>query len=504
MHRDRPAQLEVAGRGQERNTRHSLPKEARSDKWHFGLRRGALRIGAVVRCGIVLLCLGLAFAGCSSGPQAGVEQPSATVSATAEADRSGAEQQAGVEQPSATVSSTAEADRSGADNPSDGTEVGGQTGGWGDGEDWPRPPFAGMYAQHPEMMLPMEEFRGIVSIEPPCVYFYSEPEPESEEIGRERLVLSLPYPEVRFDEGTQTLWSGDIPISHGDRVLTGGGDGLNTVGGKEPDELHLFWDVCAAQGVGTVFGVESVEWFCTQEPPDWPSAEQSWQRICVEDTRPRNQRELLEQQGLAPVVEPPTQSRGPGESPPVVELPPPPLHGAFPYHPDMELELDKLVGILSIEPAPRNKDTERECVYLYPTAASAQQTVLWGDSWKHTGPEGQPLAVRLDLPYPQVRFDEDTWTLRSGDIGPMTTGTRVIVDPIAPPDFNDTGYDSPKQPHETLINVACDKANARATVLDIQPVEHYCTHDPPARHQSQCEQAMSLRDQAQSNLTLPE
>jgi hypothetical protein len=354
------------------------------------------------------------------------------------------------------------------------------------------------------MMLPAEEWRGIVSIEPPCVYFHFDTDPLYGGTMSGRLALSLPYPRVRFDESTQTLWSRDIPISHGDRVLTGGSDGSYTVGGKELHELHLFWDFCTAQGVGTVSGVRSVEWYCAQEPPDWPSAEQGWQRICVEDTRPWNQRDLLEQQGLAPVVEPPSQSRGSGESSSVVELPPPPLHGAFPFHPDMELELGKLVGILLIEPAPRNKDTERECVYLYPTAASAQQTVLWGDTWKYTGPDGQPLAVRLDLPYPLVRFDENAWTLWNGDIGPMTTGDRVIVDPIAPPDFNDNGYDNHKQPHETLINVACNKANAKATVLDIQPVEHYCTNEPPSRHQRQCEQAMSLRDQAQTQLTLPE
>ncbi len=174
-----------------------------------------------------------------------------------------------------------------------------------------------------------------------------------------------------------------------------------------------------------------------------------------------------------------------------------------PHHPDMELEMAKLVGILKIEPAGLN-DYERVCAYLHPTASSTSQGVLWGDLWKHTGPDGRPLAVLLDLPYPQVRFDEDNRTLWNGDVGPMTTGDLIIADPLSPPDFNDTGYGRPKQPHEALINVACDKANAKATVLDIQTVEHYCTHDTPARHQSQCEQAMNLRHLPEYQLTLPE
>ena len=360
-----------------------------------------------------------------------------------------------------------------------------------------------MYVSHPEMMFQLEEWQGMVSIQPPCVYFYFDQNYLSEDVRPGRLALSLPYRWVRFDESTQTLWSRDIPISHGDRVLTGGNEGRYTAGGKELHELHLFWDVCAAQGVSTVFSVESVEWYCAQEPPEWPTAEQEWQRICVEDTRPRNQRELLEQQGLAPVVEPPATDLGPGERPPVAEMVPPPFLGMHPYHPNMELELSKLVGILSIEPAPSNYELEQKCVYLYPTAASAHQTVLWGDSLKFTGPDGHPLAIRLDLPYPQVRFNEDAGTLWNGDIGPMTTGDRVIADPIAPPDFNDNGHGNFKQPHEPQIH-PCERASASATVLDIQPVERYCTHDPLARHQSQCEEAMRLRDQTQSNLTLPE
>jgi hypothetical protein len=361
-----------------------------------------------------------------------------------------------------------------------------------------------MFANHPEIQYPAEAGHGIVSIEPPCVYFYLDAEPGSEEVSRERLALSLPYPKVRFDESTQTLWSGDIPIFHGDRIEAGGG-GLYTVGGKKPDDLHLFWDVCAAHGVETTSGLKSVRWICSHEPSrlGWPS-EELLQRTCVEDTRPWNQRDLLERQGLAPVVEPPTANQNPDGPPPTAELPLPPLHGMHPYHPEMELEMATLVGVLSIESADPHSYSERKCAYLYPTAASAQQTVLSGDSWKHTSPDGQPLAVRLDLPYPQVRFEEDTWSLWNGDIGPMTTGDRVIVAPIAPPDFNNNGYDDAKQPHEPLINVSCDKANAKATVLDIRTVEHYCTHDTPARHQSQCEQAMSLRNQPEYQLTPPE
>ena len=472
----------MTGKDQHRYKWHMSWRDARSDRWKPALRHTALCGGGysgAARYTAVFICLVLVVAGCSSEPQAGVEQSSEIVSATAEAERSG------------------------MDRPPERTEIGGQKGGWGDGKDWPQPPFAGMYAQHPEMMFHMDEWQGIVSIEPPCVYLIFDPGRLLADGERLRLALSLPYPKVRFEEGTQTLWSGDIPIAHGDRVLTGGNEIFQDVEGKEPDEMHLFWDVCTAHWVGMVPGMESVEWYCAQEPPDWPSAEQGWQRICVEDTRPRNQGNLLEQQGLAPAVEPPAYGRGPGDPPLVAELGPPPLFGMHPHHPDMELGVAKLVGILKIESAGPN-DYERVCAYLYPTAASTSQGVLWGDSWKHTGPDGRQLAVRLDLPYPQVRFDEDAWTLWNDDIGPMTTGDRVIADPIAPPDFNNNGWDNHKQAHEPLINGPCIKANASATVLDIRTVEHYCTHDTPPRHQSQCEQAMSLRNQPQTRLTLPE
>lgn len=426
--------------------------------------------------GLGFACLALAAAGCSSGQQ----------------------EQAAVEQPLATLSATV------GPEPSYGPALPPEVAVGSVGGDWPMPSLAGMYAYHPERMFPGEEHRGIVSIEPPCVFFYSDRDDLSADGTGRRIALSLPYPWVRFDESTQTLWYGDIPISHGDRVLTGGADGRTTQGGKEPQELHLFWNACAAHGAGSAFGLESVEWYCAKDLSEvnWTPAEQAQQRVCVEDTRPWNQRALLERQGLAPVLKPPAADRGPGEPPPQAELVPPPFFGMHPYHPDMELELSKLVGVLSIEPAGYN-EYERVCAYLYPTAATAPQPVLWGGLWKHTGPDGQPLAVRLDLPYPQARFDEETWTLWNGDIGPMATGDRVIADPIAPPDFSDNGYGNHKQPHEPVIGDPCDKANARAAVLDIQPVEHYCTHDPPTRHRAQCEQAMNPDTQIQNHLAPP-
>ncbi len=63
-------------------------------------------------------------------------------------------------------------------------------------------------------------------------------------------------------------------------------------------------------------------------------------------------------------------------------------------------------------------------------------------------------------------------------------------------------HGSHKQPHEPQIH-PCTKAGANAAVLDIQPVEHYCTPDPPTRHRTQCEQAMSLDTQLQNHLTPP-
>ena len=481
----------MTGRDQHRNKRHASRKEACNNKRHPRSRRAALRIGRAARCGVVATCSALVIGGCSSDPQADVERPSASVSAVPEHELGG------------------------ADRPPEGSKARGNASGRQDGEDWQRPPLAGMWLDHPERMSPTHGwFHAVISIEPSCVYLTNvsrefEDDSSAKWEGR-RLALSLRYPEVRFDEDNQTLWNPlwdyDIPVSHGDRVIVSSDPLFETIGDKEPHELHLFWDVCSAHAVARPEGLwTSVEWLCSNKPAMWVWHEgQELERICVEDTRPWNQRDLLEQQDFAPAGDPPAAGRDSGGPPAVTELPPPPLHGMHPYHPDMELDLAKLVGILSIEPAGPNFDSERECAYLYITAASAPQTALWGDTWKHTGPDGRPLAVLLDLPYPQVRFDEDAWALWNGDIGPMATGDRVIVDPISPPDFNDTGYGSPKQPHETLINVACEKANARVTVLDIQPVEHYCTHGPPVRHQSQCEQAMSLRNLPEYYLTPPE
>ena len=139
----------------------------------------------------------------------------------------------GMGQPSATVSATAEPERSGplVQLSEESGDEGQEGGGW-DGEDWPQSPLAGMYVSHSEMMFQLEEWQGMVSIEPPRVYFYFDPDPLSEDARPGRLALSLPYPRVRFDESTQTLWSRDIPISHGDRVLTGGNEGGYTVGAR--------------------------------------------------------------------------------------------------------------------------------------------------------------------------------------------------------------------------------------------------------------------------------
>lgn len=447
-----------------------------------------------VRCGVTAVCFTLAAAGCSSGHKTALEEPEAIVSATVKHEQATAN-------PPAEEPKTVDLD-----------------GDLGNGADWPRPPLAGMWVDYPLRESGSSFFlHGIVSIEPSCAYLtnvsYVDTEgllvdPGAEWEGR-RLALSLIYPDARFDENTRTLWNPlweyDIPVSHGDRVIVASDPLFEDIGDKEPHDLHLFWDLCPAHGYATPEGLwTSVEWLCTNRPSEWVWHEgEELERICVEDARPWNQRDLLEQQGSAPGVEPPAPGLGPGEPPPVAELITPPFYDMHPYHPDMEIELSKLVGILSIESVSPSYIPAPKCVYLYPTAASAPQSVLWGGLWKHTGPDGQPLAIWLQLPYPQARFDEESWALWNGDIGPMTTGDRIIAHPIAPPDFHTDGYNTrAKQPHEPQIH-PCDKAGASAAVLDIQPVEHYCTHDPPTRHHTQCEQAMSLDTQIQNHLTPP-
>ncbi len=429
------------------------------------------RVGGV-RCVVVLVCLALMVVGCSSAERVAVEE-------------------------------------SGEDLLKPSEQV----------EDWPRPPFAGMWVDYPERSSPLEEtwIYATVSVEPPCVYLTNVAEggrasstdrsPVSWQ-GR-RLALSLIYPDVRFDEDTYTLWNpwgeDDIPISHGDRVIVSSDPLDEMIGGKEPGDLYLFWDACAAHAYARPGGLwSSLEWLCVNRPSNWV-----WHlgnelvRMCNEDT-PWNQRELLKEQGIVVDVESSDLDREHGEPPLVADLVPPTFFGDMHlYHPDLELELYKLVGVLSVEPAPPSYSPEWRCAYLYPTAASDPQAVLWGDSWKHVDSDGQPLAISLELPYPQVRFDEENQALWNGDIGSMVNGDRVIVDPVALPDFNDNGFGRYKHHLDTLGGL-CSKANASATVLDIQPVAHYCTNNPPIRHSSQCEYAMNSDTQTKDRLVLPE
>ncbi len=440
---------------------------------------GAWRGVCGVRCVVVLVCLALMAVGCSSAERVNIDsEPSKNPVPTLEGGASGGSGQMGV-------------------------------------GDWPRPPFAGMRFIHPEDMFTDDEkwIYATVSIEPPCVYLTNVTDimPDISRVSWEgrRLALSLLYPDIRFDESTHTLrnprWGKyDIPISHGDRVIVGSRSYDETVGGKEPGDLHLFWDACAAHAFAQPVGLwTSLEWLCVNRPSGWV-----WHlgnelvRMCNEDT-PWNQRELLEEQGIVVDVESFDLDREPGELPPEVELAWPPFYDMYLYHPDLELELYKLVGVLSVEPAPQNYSSESRCAYLYPTVASSPKSVLWGDSWKHVGSDGQPLAISLELPYPQVRFDEENQALWNGDIGPMVNGDRVIVDPVALPDFNDNGFGRYKHHLDTLGGF-CSKANASATVLDIKPVAHYCTNNPPIRHRPQCDYALNPDTQTQNQLTLPE
>lgn len=158
---------------------------ARAPLEHTAAGRTAQHGRGMVRYIAAAVCLALAAGGCSSAEPATVDQPSAAVSATVEPE------------------------------PSYGPALPREVAAGNVGGDWPRPSLAGMYAYHPEQTFPSEEHMGIVSMEPPCVYFFSDPDELSAKgIGR-RLALSLSYPQARFDESAQTLWNSDIPVTHG-------------------------------------------------------------------------------------------------------------------------------------------------------------------------------------------------------------------------------------------------------------------------------------------------
>ncbi|MCQ3812816.1 MAG: hypothetical protein KTU85_00140 [Acidimicrobiia bacterium] len=354
-----------------------------------------------------------------------------------------------------------------------------------DNQSWLVPSMPGMWIGHPNTDWNADAVPGVVVIEPPCVYVV-----EVAGDGEvERAALELTYPEFRLDHLTETLWYNDIALVTGDRVITNGPSPAN--------DDYLFWNRCTAQNWNYVNGLTPLN--CEQPGTKWERSycefhEEFFEGLSFSDCEYPASDELS---GLCQQIEDATRIQDRGVPPPTDSLPLPELHDMFPYHPDLELELTRLIGVIHFREFHPADDGRQPCVTVFPTASSTQQTALWGDTWQATEPNGYPLSVMLRLPFPQVRYDQTTKTLWNGEIGPIKAGDRVIIDPISQPNYYAArSYGDHKEYYEKLIG-GCG-ANAKVQVVDIQTVEHYCTNNTPPRHQNQCQQAIKLK-QANTN-----
>ncbi|MCY4458539.1 MAG: hypothetical protein OXB90_11440 [Acidimicrobiaceae bacterium] len=355
---------------------------------------------------------------------------------------------------------------------------------------WPLPSFAGMYPPHPEdgeTPDPSWDLgsTGVLSIEPPCVYVTLQNalrynvEGGVVDDGPYRIALSLPYPLVRLDDNGETLWFGNTPFVTGEWVsmtqhllhkptnpyiiLIRGSQYLSNVVKTRntayvdfaPRHSLQFSNRCAADGFLRVGSLNRVD--CAQPMErDATYVEERW---C--DTR-----DAVIKRGLIPIADPPT---GDLSAPLLADLAPPPFDYMFAYHPDLESEVSELMGeptettgIFAIgSPSQDDYETERECVYLY---VARDPTTSRGDQKQHDNANGKPLAIRLDMPYPQIRYDPNTQTIWNNDVGPISLGDRAKIKTVNAPDFNING----KQPHETIGGL-CPNSNTYAKVIDIQP-----------------------------------
>jgi len=351
---------------------------------------------------------------------------------------------------------------------------------------WLVPSLPGMWIDHPNTSGNFEGEPGVLVIEPPCVYLA---------LGDgERVALELSYPEFRLDHVTETLWFNDTALVTGDRVYL---NGSAVIG----DDI-LFWNRCTAQrwnhtNLLTPLNCENPA--TTWERSDCEDHEELLEGLSFSDCENPASDELSD---ICQQIENATQNQDRGVPPPTTSFPVPEIHRMFPYHPNLELELTRLIGVIHFEKFDSTDNGDRVCVIVFPTASSTQQTALWGDTWQATEPNGYPLSVLLRLPFPQVRYDPRTRTLWNGEIGPIKAGDRVIIDPVSQPNYYSAdAFGNHKEYYAKLVN-NCE-ANAEVQVIDIQTVKEYCTNNTPPKHQEQCQQAMQLNQANKNKLTYP-
>ncbi|MCQ3815278.1 MAG: hypothetical protein KTU85_12805, partial [Acidimicrobiia bacterium] len=202
-----------------------------------------------------------------------------------------------------------------------------------DNQSWLVPSMPGMWIGHENIQTEMEAVPGVVVIEPPCVYLMHEYGK-----GVERVALELTYPEFRLDHVTETLWYNDTALVTGDRVIT---NGSSQVG-----EDYLFWNSCTAQRRKFEHALTPLN--CEQPGTKWERSycedhEELFEGLSFSDCENPATAELS---GLCQQIEDATRIQDRGDPPPTDSLPLPELSGMFPYHPDLELELRRLIGIV--------------------------------------------------------------------------------------------------------------------------------------------------------------
>ena len=201
-----------------------------------------------------------------------------------------------------------------------------------DNQSWLVPSMPGMWIGHPNVEGNADAVPGVVVIEPPCVYVV-----EVAGDGEvERAALELTYPEFRLDHLTETLWYNDIALVTGDRVITNGPSPAN--------DDYLFWNRCTAQNWNYVNGLTPLN--CEKPGTKWERSycefhEEFFEGLSFSDCETPASDELS---GLCQQIENATRIQDRGVPPPADSLPLPELHDMFPYHPDLELELTRLIG----------------------------------------------------------------------------------------------------------------------------------------------------------------
>lgn len=112
----------------------------------------------------------------------------------------------------------------------------------------PTPPFVGLHNYRYGDPSNTAALVGTLIIHVPCVYIDNKVSPDDEPSGR--VLLGLPRDYTRYVSETKSIQVADAhPVSHGDFVIAGGGDGIPGNSSIRDDTiLRKYFDSCTANG----------------------------------------------------------------------------------------------------------------------------------------------------------------------------------------------------------------------------------------------------------------